>query len=284
MSLGPGGNAAAYKSAAATRGDEIHPKLALDPRRPICYPPRLFSLIFSLHFLERVGHAALPPDCLHYVPVLLPGDHTGRLRSLIDTMSLTGSSQKTQTTISPPRETMRLAQASERIKVGDVLEFRLPDDPAAAINGVYPVAPDGTIHLAGEARIVLAGKKLEEARQAVRDALAIGYALQRFELTFHEYYMVRASERQGAEGLARGAEERRDGQRCTRRAHRRWRTRTSGSPGPTPKSRAQTACSRSIGTPSRTATKATLTTRSSPAITCLSPIDRASSWTASCPV
>ena len=87
---------------------------------------------------------------------------------------------------------MRLAQANAKIKVGDMLEFRLSDDPAATINGVYPVAPDGTIHLAGEAPIVVTGKKLEEARQSIRDALAIGYALQRFELTYHEYYMVRA--------------------------------------------------------------------------------------------
>ena len=135
-------------------------------------------LSFHCYFLERVGHAALPPSFLHYVPVLLPGDYTGQFASLIDTMSLTGSSQKTLTAISPPRETMRLAQATERIKPGDMLQFRLPDEPAAAINGLYQVAADGTIHLAGEGP---SGGRQDARRgpPGVRDVLSLAYAVQR---------------------------------------------------------------------------------------------------------
>jgi protein involved in polysaccharide export with SLBB domain len=86
-----------------------------------------------------------------------------------------------------------MMQATDAIKVGDVLQFRLPDDSTASINGVYRVGADGSVELSGSGKVQVAGKTLEDARKTFRDALAISYAVQGFELNPCEYYMVRAT-------------------------------------------------------------------------------------------
>ncbi len=90
-----------------------------------------------------------------------------------------------------PKDKVQVAQATDRIKVGDRLEMRLPDEPTTPLNAIYGVMPDGTIMLPGEGRVQVAGKTLEEARQALRNALTVSYALQTIELTPYEFYMVR---------------------------------------------------------------------------------------------
>jgi protein involved in polysaccharide export with SLBB domain len=96
--------------------------------------------------------------------------------------------------VSLPRDGVQLAQATERIKPGDMLQFRLPDEPRAAINGLYQVAADGTIQLTGEGRVQVGDKTLDEARQMLRSVLSDRYALQAMELTPYEFYMVRVKE------------------------------------------------------------------------------------------
>jgi protein involved in polysaccharide export with SLBB domain len=96
--------------------------------------------------------------------------------------------------VAPPQETVHIAHATERIKPGDILRFRLPDEPAAAINGLYQVGPDGTIQLVGEGRVQVGDKTLDEARQMLRSVLSVAYAVQAIELTPYEFYMVRVQE------------------------------------------------------------------------------------------
>jgi protein involved in polysaccharide export with SLBB domain len=93
--------------------------------------------------------------------------------------------------VAPPRESVHIAQATERIKPGDLLTFRLPDEPKAPINGLYQVAADGTIALTGEGRVQVGNKTLDEARQMLRSVLSVSYAVQTMELTPYEFYMVR---------------------------------------------------------------------------------------------
>jgi protein involved in polysaccharide export with SLBB domain len=99
--------------------------------------------------------------------------------------------KKALPTVEPPREQVRAAQAREPIKIFDVLQLRLPDEPTASINGIYQVAADGSIQLSSEGRVQVGGKTLDEARQAVRNALAISYAVQTIDLLPYEFYMVR---------------------------------------------------------------------------------------------
>ena len=81
-----------------------------------------------------------------------------------------------------------------RIQAGDRLKFYLPDDCKAAINNIYTVAADGTIEFPGEGRVQVAGKTLDEARQALRGALQVSYAVQTMELTLYAYNMVRVKD------------------------------------------------------------------------------------------
>ncbi len=96
--------------------------------------------------------------------------------------------------VSLPRDGVQVKQATERIKPGDMLQFRLPDEPRAAINGLYQVAADGTIQLTGEGRVQVGDKTLDEARQMLRSVLSVSYAVQSMELTPYEFYMVRVKE------------------------------------------------------------------------------------------
>jgi len=93
--------------------------------------------------------------------------------------------------VEPPRDRLQASLATDRIKVADVLQFRLVDGSTARFNSTCEVAPDGTIELSGYGKVQVAGKTLEEARQAVRDALALGSAIDSaFELDRSEYYLV----------------------------------------------------------------------------------------------
>ena len=92
-----------------------------------------------------------------------------------------------------PRDRVQVAQATDRIKAGDLLQMRLPDEPNVPLNAIYGVMPDGTILLPNEGRVQVAGKTLEEARQALRNALSVSYAIQTIELTPHEFYVVTAT-------------------------------------------------------------------------------------------
>ena len=89
-----------------------------------------------------------------------------------------------------PREGVQMKQATDPIKPGEMLQFRLPDEPSAAINGLYQVAADGTIQLTGEGRVQVGGKTLDQARQMLRNVLSVNYAVQAMELTPYEFYMV----------------------------------------------------------------------------------------------
>ena len=89
-----------------------------------------------------------------------------------------------------PKDKVQVAQATDRIKAGDMLQLRLPDEPTAPLNNVYGVMPDGTITLP-EGRVGVAGKTLAEARLALCNALTVSYALQTIELTPYEFYMVK---------------------------------------------------------------------------------------------
>ena len=57
--------------------------------------------------------------------------------------------------------------------------------------------------LPGEGRVQVAGKTLEEARLALRNALTVSYALQTIELTPYEFYMVRVTDNNEVRKLVR---------------------------------------------------------------------------------
>jgi len=104
------------------------------------------------------------------------------------------SQQRTVGFVPPPREELRAAAATERIKASDVLQLRLPDDSTATVNAVYQVAPDGTIEVSGSGKVQVAGKTLQEAQQAVRAAVAVSAAAQEaIEIQRSEYYLVAVS-------------------------------------------------------------------------------------------
>ena len=65
-----------------------------------------------------------------------------------------------------PKDKVQVAQATDRIKAGDMLQLRLPDEPTAPLNAIYGVMPDGTIMLP-EGRVGVAGKTIAEARLAL---------------------------------------------------------------------------------------------------------------------
>jgi hypothetical protein len=99
--------------------------------------------------------------------------------------------QRTVGFVDPPYERAQASSALERIKVSDVLEFRLPDDSTATLNGVYQVAADGTIEVSGSTQIQVAGKTLEEAQQAVQEALAASSAVRpAIVVSRHDYFVV----------------------------------------------------------------------------------------------
>lgn len=105
--------------------------------------------------------------------------------------------------VDPPREQLQASLARDRIKVSDVLQFKLADGSTASATATYQVGPDGAIQLSGYGKIQVAGKTMEEARQAVRDALAAGSAVQRaFELDHWEYYLVTVTS-EGVQDLTR---------------------------------------------------------------------------------
>lgn len=111
--------------------------------------------------------------------------------------------QRTVGFVDPPRDQLRASLATERIKVSDVLQFRLADGSTASATVNYQVGPDGAIHLSGHGKVQVAGKTLEEARQAVREALAASSAVQRaFELDPCEYYLVTVTA-EGVQDLTR---------------------------------------------------------------------------------
>ncbi len=93
--------------------------------------------------------------------------------------------------IEPPREKLQASLTNDRIKVSDVLEFTLTDGSTVSLNGTYKVDRDGAVELAGYGKVQVAGKTLEEAKQAVRDAMAAKSVIQAaFEMDRSEYYLV----------------------------------------------------------------------------------------------
>jgi protein involved in polysaccharide export with SLBB domain len=91
----------------------------------------------------------------------------------------------------PPRERALAASAGDPIKVSDVLQFRLPDGSTTDVTTTYQVAPDGTVQVGTSGKIQVAGKTLEEARQAVRQAVAASDAAGRaIEIQRSEFYLV----------------------------------------------------------------------------------------------
>jgi protein involved in polysaccharide export with SLBB domain len=96
--------------------------------------------------------------------------------------------------VAPPEETVHIKQSTEKIKPGEMLQFRLPEDPSAPVNGLYQVAADGTIALRDVGRLQVGDKTLEEARQMLPSVLSLNYAMQSMELTPYEFYLVRAKD------------------------------------------------------------------------------------------
>jgi protein involved in polysaccharide export with SLBB domain len=111
--------------------------------------------------------------------------------------------QRTVGFVDPPRDQLQASLATDRIKVSDVLQLKLADGSTASATVDYQVGPDGSIHLSGHGKVQVAGKTLEEARQAVREALAASSAVQRaFELEHCEYYLVTVTS-EGVQDLTR---------------------------------------------------------------------------------
>jgi len=93
----------------------------------------------------------------------------------------------------PPREELSRSLAQDRIKTSDVLQLKLPGDntATATLNRTYQVAPDGTVELVGYGKVEVAGKTVEEAKQAVYEAVAVSSDVkQAIELARSEYFLV----------------------------------------------------------------------------------------------
>lgn len=100
-------------------------------------------------------------------------------------------SQRPSAFVEPPRERLQAELANDRIKVSDVLQFTLTDGSSVSLNGTYKVGPDGNVELSGYGKVQVAGKTMEEAKQAVRAALAAKSAVEAaIELAHSEYYLV----------------------------------------------------------------------------------------------
>ena len=93
--------------------------------------------------------------------------------------------------VDPPRDKLQASLATDRIKVCDVLQFRLTDGSTVTLNGTYKVGADGAIELSGHGKVQVAGKTMEEAKQAVREAMAVKSLVHAaFDLDRSEYYLV----------------------------------------------------------------------------------------------
>jgi len=93
--------------------------------------------------------------------------------------------------VEPQRDMVHASESGERIKAADMLQLRLPDNSTITLADTYEVAADGSIEVSGAGRVQVAGKTLDEARQAVRDALAAATATQvAIEIERHDYHVV----------------------------------------------------------------------------------------------
>ena len=138
-------------------------------------------------------------------------------------------SQRPSAFVEPPRERLQAELANDRIKVSDVLQFTLNDGTSVNLSGTYKVGPDGDVELSGYGKIQVAGKTMEEAKQAIREVLAAKALVQAaFELGHSEYYLVTVTA-EGVQDLTRAAG--RQGYRERRgQRHSARRTRCCGSP------------------------------------------------------
>lgn len=99
--------------------------------------------------------------------------------------------QRSVAFVEPPRERLQASLTTDRIKVRDTLQLKLADGSAASLNGVYEVHADGSVEIRGYGKVQVAGKTIEEARNAVREALAAAHAAhQAIEVERSEYYLV----------------------------------------------------------------------------------------------
>jgi len=112
-------------------------------------------------------------------------------------------SQRPSAFVEPPRERLQAELANDRIKVSDVLQFTLNDGTSVNLSGTYKVGPDGDVELSGYGKIQVAGKTMEEAKQAIREVLAAKALVQAaFELGHSEYYLVTVTA-EGVQDLTR---------------------------------------------------------------------------------
>ena len=148
----------------------------IDSLKVICYPSAPFSRISSL--IISKGEAMRTRAGTLSTLVLLFG-----VVAATCGCATVFTSADTLPPVALPKDKVQVAQATDRLRGGDMLQLRLPDEPSAPLNAVYAVMPDGTIMLPGEGRVQVAGKTLEEARLALRNALTVSYALQTIELT-----------------------------------------------------------------------------------------------------
>jgi hypothetical protein len=93
--------------------------------------------------------------------------------------------------IEPPAEPARASWESTPLKASDALRFTLLDDSGATAQYTCQVAPDGTIEVPGSGRIVVAGRTMDAARQAVQETLAASPAMQQLvEIERSDYFLV----------------------------------------------------------------------------------------------
>jgi protein involved in polysaccharide export with SLBB domain len=91
----------------------------------------------------------------------------------------------------PPRAELDASLAQHRIEASDVLQLKFADGTTTSITQTYYVAPDGTIEVAGQGKIQVAGKTLREAQQAVQQAVAVSAAAaELLDVALSEYYLV----------------------------------------------------------------------------------------------
>lgn len=93
--------------------------------------------------------------------------------------------------IQPPPKELQAKVSQEPLKSMDVVQIKLGRDNTATLTESYQVAADGTIELTGYGKVVLAGKTVEQAQQAVYETLETASAVQQaIELSRSEYYLV----------------------------------------------------------------------------------------------
>jgi protein involved in polysaccharide export with SLBB domain len=92
---------------------------------------------------------------------------------------------------SPAWEHARDAVAGRPVGVSDRLEIRFSNSPAADATISRQVARDGTIQLDTPGSIHVAGKTLDEAAEAVREAIAVSSGIDHaVEIHRNDYYLV----------------------------------------------------------------------------------------------